>query len=249
MPGRLSTLFACALLCGALLAGLPSDCRGESSASGAPPGNAAAPASPIFFKICRNQTYALCATASCTVFNQVAYCNCDVKKGDSISLPLKIDGEDVCSVNAQGPENGYMVSTFSLPDSVRAPSGNRALYTCPAGTSDGAYAQCDGGICFTSSEGKSFPGFEQALGSANIICACPITLPGRSRALVGYQIAGPYPCDNAWFRYCKSAAANTRTGSTVMVGAPTGTPGFLTRRLYGSVPPLQRCPAPGPNGR
>jgi len=41
--------------------------------------------SPKFFKICKGQTYALCAVASCFVFNEVAYCKCDVKSGDSIT--------------------------------------------------------------------------------------------------------------------------------------------------------------------
>ena len=74
------------------------------------------------FRICENQTYALCAVASCFVFNEVAYCKCDVKMGNSISLPFKFDdGKDVCTVNADGAANGYMVSTFSLglPGSVR----------------------------------------------------------------------------------------------------------------------------------
>jgi len=30
--------------------------------------------------ICENQTFALCAGASCFVFNNVAYCTCDIKK-------------------------------------------------------------------------------------------------------------------------------------------------------------------------
>src|SRR5688500_1513331 len=55
------------------------------------------------FKICHNQTYALCAVSSCLVFNGVAYCTCDVKRGDSISLPFRYGrGNDVCSVNAEG---------------------------------------------------------------------------------------------------------------------------------------------------
>ena len=103
------------------------------------------------FKICRDQTYALCAVASCFVFDQVAYCKCDVEQGDSISLPFEFDGQDVCSVNAEGPANGFMVSTFSLPASVME-GGDQALYTCSAGTADGSYAQCDGGLCFTSRE-------------------------------------------------------------------------------------------------
>ena len=92
------------------------------------------------FKVCRDQTYALCAVASCYVFDQVAYCKCDVEDGDSISLPFEVDGEDVCDVNARGPANGYMVRTFSLPDAV-VKDGPLALYTCPAGSSDGACAQ------------------------------------------------------------------------------------------------------------
>lgn len=199
--------------------------------------------SPRFFKVCKNQTYALCAVSSCLAFNDVAYCKCDVKSGDSISLPFRFDSEDVCTVNAAGADNGYMVSTFSLPDSVRA-GGNQALYTCPAGSSDGAYAQCDGGICFTSSEGQSFPGFSQPVGKRQIICACPITVANPATAMLGYQIAGPYPCQESYFRNCRSETANSKTGSNIQVGAPTGIPRFLTRQLYGSVPPLNECPAP-----
>jgi hypothetical protein len=202
------------------------------------PGIPSGAASSGFFQICKEQTYALCATASCTVLNEVAYCQCDIKKGDSISLPLDVDGQDVCSINANGVDNGYMVSTFSLPKSVVPPLGNQALYTCPAG-SDGGYAQCDGGICFTSSKGSSFPGFNKPLGRANIICACPITVSPDSP--VGFQIAGPFPCDNSYFRYCKSQVANTSTGSTVKVGAPTGTARYLALQLNGRVPRLQEC--------
>jgi hypothetical protein len=42
-----------------------------------------------------------------------------VKSGDSISLQCRFGkGEDVCTVNAEGTENGYMVNTFSVPDAV-----------------------------------------------------------------------------------------------------------------------------------
>ncbi len=69
------------------------------------------------FKICKDQTYALCAAARCNVYDGVAYCQCEEKHGDSISLPFPMGkGEDVCSVNAAGSENKYMVSTYSLPE-------------------------------------------------------------------------------------------------------------------------------------
>jgi hypothetical protein len=232
------------MLCGFLDApsGFGENAVAPSPSASVPiPGINAGAVSSGFFQICKGQTYALCATASCTVLNEVAYCQCDVKKGDSISLPLDVDGQDVCSINANGANNGYMVSTFSLPKSVVPPLGNQALYTCPAG-SDGGYAQCDGGICFTSSKGSSFPGFDKKLGPANIICACPISVTPDSP--VGFQIAGPFPCDNSYFRYCRSEVANTSTGSTVKVGAPTGTARYLALQLNGRVPRLQECRPP-----
>ena len=112
------------------------------------------------FKVCKNQTYALCAAARCNVYDGVAYCQCDVKHGDSISLPFPMGkDEDVCAVNAAGADNKYMISTYSLPESVASPQGGGAVYTC-SGEGSGAYAQCDGGICFRSTEDTTFPGFE-----------------------------------------------------------------------------------------
>ena len=211
--------------------------RGSPAAS--PRRSRSAPARPT---ICAGQTYALCAVAQCFVYNGVAYCKCDVKSGDSISVPLKFgNGGDVCTANAEGAQNGYMVSTFSLPEAVVAPNGDKALYTCRAASSDGAYAQCDGGICFTSTEGQSFPGFDKPLKEHEIMCSCPMTVANPATAKLGYQIAGPYPCQSSFFDYCKSTVANTNTGSTVYVGAPTGTARFLAQMLNGSVPPLHRC--------
>ena len=198
---------------------------------------------PRLFKICENQTYALCAVASCFVFDGLSYCKCEVKSGDSISLPLDYGRrQDVCTVNAEGKKNGFMVSTFSLDEQVvaTAPDGDKALYDCPAGTSNGAYAQCDGGVCFTGSEGQSFPGFAKPLKKNEIICSCPIT-EASPTAMTGYQIAGPYPCQQSFFRNCRKAVANTENGSQIYVGAPTGVARFLTRELYGYVPPLNHC--------
>ena len=199
---------------------------------------------PGVFKVCKDQTYALCAVASCFVFNEVAYCTCDVEQGDSISLPFTFGGSnDVCTVNAEGADNGYMVSTYSLSDSVLV-GGDKAIYTCPRNVSSGAYAQCDGGLCFTSTEGQDFPpGSTATLGENQIICACPIVQANPPEPL-GYQIAGPYPCERSFFRNCSSQTANTNTGSTIYVGAPTGSARLLTQLLYGNVPPLNVCPSP-----
>jgi len=146
--------------------------------------------------------------------------------------------------NAKGAANGYIVSTYSPPVSVLAPNGDRAIYTCPARTSDGAYARCDGGICFTSTEGQSFPGFEQPLTKDQIICSCPITIAHPKKAKLGYQISGPYPCQKSFFENCKKVTANSKTGSTIYVGAPTGTARLLTFLLTGNNPKTNECPSP-----
>ena len=201
------------------------------------------------FKICEDQTYALCAVASCFVLNDVAYCKCNIKSGDSISLPFNYSGgtKDVCTTNAEGPGNGFMLSTYSVP-LVARPGGNKAIYTCPANTSDGAYAQCDGGTCFTSTRGKTYPGFADPLKLSEIICSCPITVANPSSAFIGHQIAGPFPCQPAFFENCRSAKAHTRTGGTIYVGAPTGSTALLSKELTGSVPNFNQCPTPQQGG-
>jgi hypothetical protein len=194
------------------------------------------------FKVCKDQTYALCAAAKCNVFDGVAYCQCDVKHGDSISLPFPMgSGEDVCSINAAGADNKYMVSTYSLPEQIASPQGGGALYTCPGDTSDGAYAQCDGGLCFPSTEETTFPGFDKPVPKGQVICSCPITEAKPHTSQAGYQILGPYPCDKSFFRYCKGATADSRTGSMIYVGAPIGTVARLTVLLNGHTSPLNEC--------
>ncbi len=196
-----------------------------------------------FFKVCDGTAadgtpvpHGLCAVASCFVLNKLAYCECDVASGDSISLPFKFDSEqDICTVNAAGVGNGYMASTFSFPPSVSQGTGTQALYTCPPLVSNGTYAQCDGGICFTSAQ--SVQGSGQS--SSQIICSCPIASPAQAR--LGYQIPGPYPCQKSFFKNCGSAAANTNTGSTIYSGAPIGSAAYLTKQLYGSLPPINQC--------
>ena len=207
------------------------------------------------FVICQEQRYALCAAASCFVYDAVAYCKCDIEKGDSISLQLSYSSpqgeQNVCDVNQQGKNNGYMVSTFSLPEDVKK-GGPAAIYTCPGPANAGsgvsapvAYGQCDGGICFTSSRGKMFPGFPDQLQDDEIMCSCPISTdatPG-SADQAGYQIFGPYNpnapagsrCDARACAAC-SVPNPTANGTSLPVGAPTGTGAFLTLRLNG--PPL-----------
>jgi hypothetical protein len=198
----------------------------------------AAPQDP--FVICKKQRYALCAAASCLVYNEVAYCKCDVKFGSSISIADDIEQGDICAVNKKGYFNGYMMSTYSLPAGVVS-GGKQAIYTCPSDTSDGAYAQCDGGFCFVSTRGRKFPGFDKRLKANEIMCSCPITVADPGVSPIGYQIVGPYPCQQQFFENCTSASANTDTGSSIAVGAPTGSARFLTEQLNGSVPELNHC--------
>jgi len=176
------------------------------------------------------------------VYDGVGYCQCEVKHGDSISLPFPMgNGVDVCDVNAAGAGNKYMVSTFSPPEQIASPQGGGGVYTCTGGSSGGAYAQCDGGLCFRSTEETTFPGFDKPVRKGQIICSCPITTASSSGGQ-GYQILGPYPCDKSFFKYCKSDVANGKTGSTIYVGAPIGTAAGLTALLTRkAAPPFNQC--------
>jgi hypothetical protein len=221
------------------------------------------------FVICKNQKYALCAAASCFVYDGVAYCKCDILKGDSISLQLSYSSpageQNVCSVNQKGKRNGYMVSTFSLPQDVTK-GGPAAVYTCPGSADAGsgvvapvAFGQCDGGICFKSSRGKKFPGFAGRLKDNEIICSCPVSTDGSDS--LGYQVFGPYNpsapkgsrCDANACASC-SVPNPTANGTTLSVGAATGVPKFLTLKLDGPpFPAINEClctctQAPGPDG-
>ncbi|MGH6838555.1 MAG: hypothetical protein ACREDT_07105 [Methylocella sp.] len=203
----------------------------------------------IPYAICTNQTYALCAEATSFVFNGLAYAECQIKHGNSISAPpfkypvvnpLGQPQQNICDLNEQGRGNGFMASTFSLPtDAVKGGTG--AIYTCPGG-STGAYAQCEGGICFKSTKGKSFPGLP-SLTQDEIICSCPITKAINNHDPIGYQIFGPYPCQKDYFKNC-TTATNELNGTIIPVGAPTGAARLLTITLTGTSPQLNECFSP-----
>jgi len=95
-----------------------------------------------------------------------------------------------------------MISTYGLPESIASPQGGGAVYTC-SGEGSGAYAQCDGGICFRSTEDTTFPGFDKPVRKGQIICSCPITQAKPGEDAQGYQILGPYPCDKSFFGTAK----------------------------------------------
>jgi hypothetical protein len=188
--------------------------------------------------ICRDQTYGLCAGAKCFVYNDVAYCTCDVLTGNSISTSSSHGKDNICSINAKGVNNGYMASTFSLPAPLIAPSGSQALYVCPR-TSAPKYAKCDGAICFTSTMGHVFPGSKAALGDEQIVCSCPVETANPRQ---GVQIIGPYPCRESFFRYCDPTVANGNNESTLYDGTGIGSTEESVRLLYGSdAPPLNTC--------
>ena len=213
------------------------------------------------FVVCQNQKYALCAEASCFVYDGVAYCKCDIKNGDSISLQLSYlsptGTRNVCDVNRQGTKNGYMVSTFSFPKDVKK-GGPAAVYTCPGTDDEGsgvvapvAYGQCDGGFCFKSSRGQRIPGFTGRLKGNEIICSCPVSTEATAGSTdsFGYQVFGPYHpgapkgsrCDASACAAC-SVPNPTANGAAIQVGAPTGAAKFLTLNLDGPpVPDINEC--------
>jgi len=223
------------------------------------------------FLILENQSYALCATADCFNYNQVAYCKCDVLRGDSISEPFDYGiNQNICTLNQDGKRNGYRASTFSYPDDVASPNGKTALYTCPGEANKsqfinfghparGTYSQCDGGLCFTSTRGRSFPGFAGRLRKNEIMCSCPYSTicEDLSVSPTGYQISGSYngQCSVQECSQCNAGALSENdcnlnnplmkigNGDDIPVGAPAGTPEILSCLLLGNnnVPDSNSC--------
>ena len=161
------------------------------------------------FKPMADQTYALCAGAISFNFDGVTYAKCRLKKGNSIAAAHTYPGGDALTVNKQLTDTGpYMVSTYSPPDPK-----NYALYTCER---DGAFAQCNGGLCYRYD--GDFPGVGN-VGSNEVICSCPITYKKTT-----YHVTGPAQCPTtraAYDNICGSGkrADVTADGTILHIGA------------------------------
>jgi hypothetical protein len=118
------------------------------------------------------------------------------------------------------------------------------MYTCNSGAGY-LYGQCDGGLCFDSTRGKTFPFFEK-LHDNEIICSCPIA----NSTQVGFQIFGPalgngddnfdstVHCDRKFKQeYCDVTSSST--GTMTAVGAITGGIELFAKILESQ--PINRC--------
>ena len=205
------------------------------------------PGLPGKYVVLEDQNYALCAGARSVNFGEITYAKCAIKHNQTSisavqsypfpSVPPSPDNID--TVNEGAPINGYMVSTFSPPPELTSPSGNLALYTCNAG---GAYAQCDGGLCFTSTRAKQSPPLWGAVSSSQIVCSCPIATPKTS-----YQVFGPNQCPTTPKEYdeiCAAGVTKINNGAMIYVGAPVGVPEKLAACLMGEPQKFNKCDRP-----
>ena len=201
-----------------------------------------------------NQPYALCAGAIAWVFDNVAYANCMILNGNSISLTQSYPyvpatnqpAGDIQTVANQGAMSGtFKVSTYSPPDSVLGGPGKHptlAVYTCPV-RSTGSYAQCDGGICFTNTTGTTFPGLGP-IASHQIVCSCPVRTPS-----VAYEIMAPTTSQGACLPNWESTLCGVgekpiqrvSNGTTLYIGAPLGGFQYFAARLLGAPVKLNEC--------
>ena len=164
-------------------------------------------------------------------FGEVTYAKCKVMRGNSLSLGQKypeppnptfnaIPGSgNIATVNKGTPgRKGYMVSTYSPPAGAILPRKDLALYTCEGG---GSYAQCDGGLCFTSTRGKTSPLWGK-VGRNEIICSCPVATTNTP-----FQVFGPGDCPKtreAYDKVCATRASADNNGAILYIGAPAGGP-------------------------
>lgn len=209
-----------------------------------------------------NNGFALCATAQCWTLDGVSYCKCNLMNEESISAPFNYtEGgtmKDVCDLLVQGVTNGFTISTYATPVTVLksynpATGGQgpaQALYTCnePGYSLKPAYsAQCDGGVCFTSTTNTDFPGLGH-IGSSEIVCSCPPTPNKRA-----FQISGPWSCapgeanrgnkccDKKFYTQFCGVRSIKKTGTVMAVGSTAGVPVILSTLLDGQPPLLNSC--------
>ena len=127
-----------------------------------------------------------------------------------------------------GADNKYMVSSYSLPTQNVLAQGGTAVYTCP-GDTFGAYAQCDGGLCFPSTEETTFPGFDKpsAEGTNHLLLSDHTATPHASQG----RIPNPRTLCVRRVRLTRSARGPLPTAiqfDKMYVGAPIGTAARLT---------------------
>jgi len=200
------------------------------------------PGLPGHFVILRNQPYALCAGAQAVNFNEITYANCARLRGNSISLqqnfPSAPGNDDnpgnIATVNEGAPNRGgYIVSTYSPPAGAVNPNGDLASYQCERG---GSYAQCDGGLCFTSTTGRN-PPLWGPVSNSQIVCSCPI-----QTSAIPFEVMGPKPCPTtaaAFDAVCGANVSKANNGATIFIGDPVpGGWGILGACLLGQTQPL-----------
>ena len=200
------------------------------------------PGLPGHYVILKNQPYALCAGAQAVNFNEITYANCARLKGNSISLqqnfPSAPGNDDnpgnISTVNEGAPNRGgYIVSTYSPPAGAVNPNGDLASYQCERG---GSYAQCDGGLCFTSTKGGNAP-LWGPVSNSQIVCSCPI-----QTSAIPFEVMGPKPCPTtaaAFDAVCGANVSKANNGATIFIGDPVpGGWGILGACLLGQTQPL-----------
>jgi len=195
--------------------------------------------------ILESQPYALCAGAPAFNFDEITYAKCVTLQGNSLSLPqhfpfppVNNNPGNISTINKGAPNRGgYIVSTYSPPVGATQPNGNLAVYSCDGGT----FAQCDGGLCFTSTTGNKSPLWGH-VSKTEIVCSCPIVTTSRS-----FEVMGPNPCPNTAAEFdavCGSNISKANNGATIFIGSPPD--GFENgaQCLLGHPVPLNHCTRP-----
>ena len=109
----------------------------------------------------------------------------------------------------------YMVSTYSLPASVVAPRGDQGALHLPAPRPPPAPTpSATAASAFAAPRARSFPARPSRSGRSRSSAPARSRVADPATAKIGYQIAGPYPCQRSFFKNCGSEVANTQTAAT-----------------------------------
>ena len=180
------TLFAAALALAMLL--LLRARRPAQSALGEPP-----------MTVCKDQTYALCVVARCNAFACVAYCQCDVKSGNSISLVFQMGKGHVRRLTLW-PRKRVHGEHVQPARSDRCAARRSRDLQLPTGR----IRRCVRPVrrrAVLRQHGAYVLGFDGPVPKGQILCSCPITTGSIPSDVIGHQKSALYPREASFFQH------------------------------------------------
>ena len=110
------------------------------------------------FKVCKDQTYALCAAARCNLRRRRLLSVRKESTATALACRFRRWAWTCARVQRRGADNKYMVSTYSLPHRIPSPQGGGGVYSLRSRVETrGGLRPMRWGLCFPQSSETNVP--------------------------------------------------------------------------------------------